>query len=368
MPLEPFKLERYFAQYEFNAKYMLSSSDAESIHLSELLDLEPAVRDSLGTTWLGYSESNGIPELRREIAKTYSTISENQVLLHTGAQEPIFNLMHSMLNPGDHVIAHFPSYQSFYSVPQSLGCEVSFWTARFENQWKLDLDELEKLIRPNTKLVLVNAPHNPTGFIFKPEEQKRLIEILRQREIYLLSDEVYRGLEIRSEDQLPAGCDLYEKAISLGVLSKAYGLAGLRLGWIATHDRDVYEKMAQFKDYTTICNPILSEKLGVIAIRHREKLFKRNLDIVQSNLKLADSFFEKNGDRFEWVRPLGGTMAFPRAKDGFNMEKFSAKLVHEKSVMLLPGTCFDLDATYFRLGLGRKNFPEAFEIFTDDIL
>ena len=363
MAIEPFLLERYFAKYEFKAKYMLSSSDAESMSLDDLLAYEPDIKNTLGKTWLGYSDSNGIPELREEIATTYTSIKPSQILTHTGAEEPIFNLLSSMLKSGDHVIAHFPGYQSVYSIPKMLGCDLTLWKSRFEDGWKLDLEELKRILRPTTKLVIVNFPHNPTGYIPALDEFQELIKVLREKGVMLLSDEVYRGLESPSSIRLPAACDLYERAVSLGVVSKAYGLAGLRTGWIATKDEAIYNNMASFKDYTTICNPILSEKLAAVAVRHRDAIIGRNQKIVTNNIIIAEQFFAAHADRFEWVRPLGGTMAFPRAKKNFDMELFSKNLLDRESVMLISGRYFNVTHDHFRLGLGRKNFPEVFEIF-----
>ena len=365
--MEPFKLERHFSKYEFQATYMASSSDAESMSLDDLLKLDAPLRSSLMNTWLGYSESNGILELREAIAKTYMTITSEQVLTHTGAEEPIFNFFHSCLHQSDHVIVHFPCYQSFYSVPQSLGCEVSLWKASFENQWRLDLNELKKLIRPSTRAVILNAPHNPTGWVISVEDQKNLIDILRAQNIYLFSDEVYREIELDSKDRVPAACDLYENAISLGVLSKAYGLAGLRLGWIASRNADVISKMAAQKDYTTICNPILSEKIGTTAVLNREFIIGRNRALVQTNWRVAESFFERQKKYFDVIAPRGGTMIFPRAKPNFELKKFIKDILEKKGVMIVGGEHFDMPENYFRLGLGRKNFPEVLALIEQHI-
>jgi aspartate/methionine/tyrosine aminotransferase len=360
--LEPFRLERYFAKYEFQAKYLASSSDAESLHVRDLLAYEPSAEEALRETWLGYSDSTGLEELRREISATYTSISPEQVLTHVGAEEPIFNFFHACLRPGDHVVVHCPSYQSLASVPKSLGCEVTRWEARFENGWAVDFAELERALRPNTRAVVVNVPHNPTGFLFTAEEQKRLVDLLRTRGILLFSDEVYRGIEMKEETRLPAACDLYENAVSLGVLSKAYGLAGLRVGWIATRNSDVLARMAAQKDYTTICSPSVTERLGCIAVRNREAIIGRNCELVRANWKLAAAFFAKHSDLFEVVPPRGGTMAFPRARNGFDVKAFTAFLLERESVMLLGGEFFEMPGRHFRLGLGRKDFPVVLSI------
>ncbi len=367
MPFEDFKLERFFAKHEFTAKHLISCSDSESIHLSELLDFEPGSREKLEELWLGYSDSRGIPQLRSEIRKLYTTVEDADILAHTGAQEPILNLFMSLIGPGDHVVTHFPGYQSSYSVPRNLGAEVSLWRAKPEAGWRLDLEELKTLLRPNTRLVVVNFPHNPSGYVMPEVEFRALIELLRERGILLLSDEVYRGLEARSTDRLPAAVDLYENAISLGVMSKAYGLAGLRVGWIATKNRKVMAAMEKQKDYTTICNPIVTEWLAALALRHSGRLMDRNRGIVATNEAAFAGFLNRNPDSFRWVPPTGGTMAFPWRADGASMEPFAKRLLEREGLMLITGKYFDSDEKFFRIGLGRKNFPEVLAILEKNL-
>jgi aspartate/methionine/tyrosine aminotransferase len=364
MKIEPFQLERYFAKHEFSARYLISSSDAEAMTVRQLLDFEPHARESLLDTYLSYNDSAGSPALREAIAATYSSLTPAHILAHTGAQEPIFNFLNCALAAGDHVIAHSPGYQSVYSIPKAIGCELELWHARPTNMWAPDLAELKRMLRPNTRAVLVNFPHNPTGFVPAREWMQELIQLLRPRGILLLSDEVYRGLEFAPAERLPAAADLYENAISVGVLSKAYGLPGLRIGWIATRNDEIYQAMAAFKDYTTICNSVVTERLATIAIRHSEQLFARNRAIVESNLALVESFFAGYPGEFGWHRPLGGTMMFAWAEKGRDMEAFSERLLIERQTMLISGCYFDQPESFFRLGLGRLAFPEGFAQFT----
>lgn len=362
MRFDDFKLERHFARHEFTARYLISCSDAESVPLRDLLDFEPGSRQKLEALWLGYSDSRGIPELRAEIAKLYATVGDRDIVAHTGAQEPILNLFMGLVGPGDHVVTHFPGYQSSYSVPKNLGAEVSLWRARPDEGWRLDLEELKALLRPNTKLVILNCPHNPSGYVMPAAEFSALVAILRERGILLLSDEVYRGLEARAADRLPAAVDVYENAISLGVMSKAYGLAGLRVGWIATKNERVRLAFEKQKDYTTICGPIVAEWLASLALRHAGRLLERNRAIVSANEAAFADFLARTGERFGWVRPAGGTMAFPWRKDGASMEPFAGKLLEREGLMLITGKYFDTDEKFFRLGLGRKDFPEVLGI------
>jgi len=356
--LPDFKLERYFAKYEFNTKYLLCSSDCEAMSIADLLAFEPGAAEKFQQTWLGYTESQGSPALRKEICNLYETIQPEHVLVHTGAGEAIFLFMQAMLNAGEHVIVHAPGYQSLAEVARGIGCEVSLWTAREENNWALDLDALPKLLRKNTKLIVINTPHNPTGYLMSRADFDSVNRFARENNLLLFSDEVYRESEYDPETRLPAACDLGEHAISLGVTSKTYGLAGLRIGWIATRNKNIYQRMAALKDYTTICNSAPSEFLAEVAMRYRLKLAGRNLGIIRKNLTVIDGLMQRHADLFSWIRPQAGSMAFPRLLKG-DVETFCDELVHEAGVMLLPGTAYDDTANHFRLGLGRRNLPEA---------
>jgi aspartate/methionine/tyrosine aminotransferase len=358
IPLSPFKLERYFARYEFSAAYLLCSSDCESLAIRDLLALEPGAGEGLSKHWLGYTESLGAPSLRREISRVYTTIQPDQVLVHSGAEEAIFLFMHAALQSGDHMIVHSPCYQSLAEVALSLGCQVTAWNGKEDNRWMPDIDELIAGIRPNTRVIAINTPHNPTGMLMQREEFLAVNQIARQRGIILFSDEVYRESEYAAADRLPAACDINDLAVSLGVMSKTYGLAGLRIGWIATHNADLFARMVQLKDYTTICSSAPSEYLAELALRHREKLARRNLEIIASNLAILDRFFAAHPDRFSWIRPKAGSIAFPKLK-GEEIDDFCHQLVTTAGVLLLPGTIFDDRGNHFRIGFGRKNMPEA---------
>jgi aspartate/methionine/tyrosine aminotransferase len=361
MHLPPFKLERFFAKYEFNVQYLLCASDCQSFTIQELLALEPDAAGRFGAHWLGYTESPGSLYLRREIAGMYMGISPEQVLVHSGAEEAIFLFMHAALGPGDHAIVHFPCYQSLIEVARSTGCDVTPWLAREEVGWALDLDELQRLLRPDTKAIVVNFPHNPTGYLMLQDEYRRLNQIAQERGITLFSDEVYREAEYRPEDRLPSACQINPTAVTLGVLSKTYGLPGLRIGWVATQDAALLAKMAALKDYTTICNSAPSEFLAELALRHRQTLAGRNLDIIARNLSVLDGFFARHAGRFTWVRPKAGPIAFPRLLSPLNggIEAFCHDLVTRAGVLLLPGTVYEDAGDHFRIGFGRATLPQA---------
>jgi aspartate/methionine/tyrosine aminotransferase len=358
MRLNAFELERYFARHEFNVGYTMCSSDCESWSVEELLALEPGADEALRRHWLGYTESAGAPALRAAISGMYSGVEPGEILVHAGAEEAIFLFMHAALGPGDHAIVHWPCYQSLLDVARSTGCEVSRWEARAADGWTLDLREVRSLLRPSTRVIVVNTPHNPTGFLMARRDFEELIALADERGIVVFSDEVYRELEHDAADRLPAACDLSARAVSIGVMSKAYGLAGLRIGWAATRNAAVRERMAALKDYTTICCSAPSEFLAELALRHRRQLVERNLGIIGRNLALLDEFFARQERRFDWVRPHAGPIAFPRLA-GAEVGAFCDAVRERAGVLLLPGTLYGHPGNHFRIGFARRSLPQA---------
>ncbi|KAF2955371.1 aminotransferase class I/II-fold pyridoxal phosphate-dependent enzyme [Marinitoga sp. 38H-ov] len=369
MKLKDFKLEVYFGKYEFTAPYLLTQSDCESMKLAQLLNYESEEKSKeLFDLWLGYTEVQGDPELRKIISSLYDTIPENNIVVHSGAQEPIFNFMNVLLEKGDHIISQFPIYQSLYEVANSLGCEISYWNVKKNDKgWYFDINDLKKLIKPNTKLIVLNSPNNPTGYAFKKEEYEEIIEISRKNNTYIFCDEVYKGLELDGITR-PWLADLYEKGISLGVMSKSYGLAGLRIGWLATQDNNLIEKLIKMKHYTTICNSATSEFLAKIALKHSDEILNRNKEIILENLSIAEDFFNKYNSLFEFYRQMAGPIAFVKINIDEKIEDFCEKLVQNKGVLLLPANIYDYPGNYFRIGFGRKNFRESLFKFEEFLI
>jgi len=326
--------------------------------IGDLLKLGQVSEATLSNVWLGYTESQGDPALREEIAQLYSGVNPEQVLVHSGAEEPIFNFMNAILEPGDHVIVLYPCYQSLTEIAESIGCEVTYWKLENCPDWKVDFDIFKDQIRPNTKLVIVNTPHNPTGFQFTKEEFKTLSDLSNEHGFFIFSDEVYRYLEYDENDRLPSICDINENGLALGVMSKTFGLAGLRIGWIATQNKEIYHKLAAYKDYTTICNSAPSEFLSTLALKNKEKLIKRNLGIVNNNLSLLNQFFDQYQDLFRWSMPKAGPIAFPELRRG-EITKFCHDLVTKAGVLLLPGTLYDKSSNNFRIGFGRTTMEQS---------
>lgn len=363
MKIRPFKLERYYTLHEFTAQYSLCNSDCEAMSIGELLAMEDGAQEQFNNLGLGYTETKGHPELRRDIAATYQIISEEDILVCSGAQEPIFLFSQAILSTGDEVIVQMPCYQSVHSIPESMGCKVKNWMVRYINgRPAFDLVELEKMITNKTKVIYINTPHNPTGFHFSKVEQEALIAIARKYGVIIFSDEVYRELEHQPQYAIPGFGDAYENGVSLGVMSKAYGLPGLRIGWLATQNKEIIEKVAILKEYTTICNSGPSEFLAGVGLRNRQNLLERNLTIIKHNLPLYDAFFAKYGDLFSWFRPNAGPIAFVKMNFSTDDMLFADRALKEAKVLLLPGGIYDYPG-FFRIGFGREAIPEALAVF-----
>lgn len=364
MDISPFLIERFFAEFEFSVPYMLSGSDAESFTISEVLGLDGKYDRNLKCFLdlkLAYTESKGAPQLRKSISTLYTKVTDDDILVFSGAEEGIFAFMAGFLQRGDHLIVQFPCYQSLYEVAKANGVEISFWELDEERQWKPDIEKLRKMIRPETKGIMVNHPNNPTGFLPTHKDLDELIGVCQEHNLFLFSDEVYRLSEHSRDLRLPAVADLYQKGISLGVMSKPLGLPGLRIGWIATQSSEVMEKIEIFKDYTTICNSAPSEFLATLALESHETILERNLGIIKSNLDLLREFFDRNSDLFSWVEPKAGNIGFVKCLFTDDVEQFCFDLVKEKGVLLLPSTKYGFGKSHFRIGFGRADFPQGLQ-------
>lgn len=360
----PFRMERYYAPREFTARYLLCASDCESLSIGELLHLAGEDLGSFGNLRLGYIDSTGTHSLRSAIAAQFEQIDSQHVLVHSGAQEAIFTTFTALLHPGDHVIVHHPSYQSLSEVPAFRGCEVTLWTAREDHNWALDLNVLEGAITPRTRLIAINSPHSPTGAQLSRGDLETIVSLARRQGIVVFSDEVYRGLEYHESERLPAICDIYERGISLGVMSKGYGLAGLRIGWVATQSEQVLIQIAGIKDYTTICSSAPSDYLACHALGVGDRLLAASRDRILHNLPLLRAALEKH-PRLVMVPPRAGPVGLIRVLGRPDIDAFCDETLRDSGILLLPGTVFDLSSQAFRVGFGRADFPDVLGRFVD---
>jgi len=358
MEIRPFAIERFYERWEFRAEWMLSSSDCESRALADLLELEPDAHERLLALRLGYTEVAGSSELLAAVSELYEQLAPADVLTLAAAEEGIFTAYHALLGPGDHAIVEAPCYGSAIELARSTGAEVSLWQRRYEDGWAHDVEALEAELRPQTKLIYINSPHNPTGTQMSNGVFERVVELARESAIVLFSDEVYRGLEHDPLARLPAACEVYERGISLGTVSKAHGLPGLRIGWLACRDPALLARIRDMKLYTTICSSAPSELLVALALRHSEHLVQESRRLVLANLPLIDDLIARRAELLEWVRPSAGPIGFPRLRGVDDVALWCEQTAERASVLVLPGTVYEQPG-HVRLGFGRANLAEA---------
>jgi len=360
--IKPFKLERYFAKHEFTATYLMSSSDAEPLTMPELLAFaDDEHRDMWDNLWLGYTESKGHPQLLKSIASLYDNITSENVL-GVVPEEGIFISMSSLLQASDHIVVVSPAYQSLYQIAEERGCDISYWQPNFETL-TFEIETLASLVRDDTKMIVINFPHNPTGAMLTLEQMQAIVEVAKAHDCILFSDEMYRWSEQDESQRLPSACEIYDKAITLCGLSKTFALPGLRVGWLATQNEAIMQTLSTFKDYTTICGSAPSEILALIALNAKDQLIARTLDIVNTNLMVLDQFFAQYSGVVRWNRPHVGMITFVELTHNTSIDTFAEQLVEQEGVMIVPASQFDIEGNFFRLGYGRRNLPQALEHF-----
>jgi aspartate/methionine/tyrosine aminotransferase len=364
MKIVDFALERYFAQYEFTTPYILCSSDVQGMPMHELLALADA--DAL-TRWqsltLGYTETSGLPALREAIADLYVGVTPDDVITFAGAEEAVFIAANVLLGPGDHLITTWPGYQSLYEVGRATGADVTLIELTPESGWQLTAAQVRQALRPNTKMVLINTPHNPTGSLMAQADWHEVVALCAEAGVVLFADEVYRFLEYNPQDRLPAACELSTSALSLGVMSKAFGLAGLRIGWLVVRDADVRARLLAYKDYTTICNSAPSEILALIALRAAPQVLARSRRIIQANVAAFTAACARHAPVLSMVPPQAGSVAFAQLNLAKPIAEVAHELAHQHGVLILPATVYGYPGNYFRVGFGKADFEQGLARF-----
>jgi aspartate/methionine/tyrosine aminotransferase len=373
--LPDFRLETWFSRWEFAARYTLTASDVETMTVAEVLELDGQTLDVLAGLDLGYRPTFGTDELRCAVAGSYDVVTPADVLAFAGAQEALFWVLAELLRDGGHAVVTVPNYQSIESVPIACGADVSglaLWTGRGADlRWTLDPERLVGLLRPDTRVVVVNFPNNPTGFVPPRAELEELARVCDERGIVLVSDEVFRGIEPDPGATLPQAADLSPRAVSVNVMSKSYGLPGLRVGWVACRDRDLLGRLERRKHYTSICNAGPSELIAAAALRSAAVIHARNRALVATNVALVEAFTAARPRLFQFSAPDGGCVAFPRYLGPDGVETFVRRAVEEAGILMLPASVYssgldtggagEVPADRFRIGVGRRDLPEALE-------
>ncbi len=371
MIVSQFHLEKYFAKYEFTADYMFSSSDCDGYSMKYILskasENEKQMWDNLH---LGYTETPGSPYLREAISKYYNKTSVDDIVVASPGELSFMTmniLMEGVENP--HAVVVSPAYQSLYEVLKSLGCELSFWNAESgAGEWKFKVEDLRKLVKKNTRVIIINFPHNPTGAYLTKDQINEVIDIARECGAYIYSDEMYRDLIIdNSYKPLEPLSDLYEKGISLWGMAKSFGLAGARIGWIVSQDKWLTEQILQFKTYLSMCSSAPSEILSAIVLNHKEDFLLPNIEKIKRNVTLFEESINKGNLPWvnEFIPPVAGSVAFVKINCDTTSMQWSEDLVESKSILTVPAEMFEYPGTYLRIGFGRENFPKVLSMLEE---
>lgn len=365
MKIAPFATEQFFARHEFATPYQLCNSDCESLSIAELLALAGLPPDALGRERLAYGEPQGRPALREAIAGLYANVSPDHVVVLGSPIEGIYLAARTLVSPGDEVVVLSPAYDALVNLFEHVAGpgQVLRWRFLAEpDRWALRLEDLDDLLSDRTRMLVVNFPHNPTGYLPSPAMQGELLARVRDRGLYLFCDEMYFGLVHSGTPVVPSAADFPECTLALSGLSKTYGLPGLRCGWLVVRDAALRERIMNWKYYTSICPPVASEALALAALRVADTLRLRNLARIERNLRIADAFFARWPGRFEWRRPLGGSTALV----GFDVPSVSAlaeRLARNEGLLIQSAAMLGGDDRHMRIGLGRENFPQVLERF-----
>jgi len=367
MKIAPFRTEHFFAQYEFTTPYQLCNSDCETTTVEELLKMANVSKDELGRLSLGYTETLGFPPLREAIAETYDGVTTDDVVMLATPVEGIYLVAQAALNPGDEVIVLSPAYDALINMFEHVVGPKNVRRWKFvpdesNTRWELDFDQLSDLITSKTRMLVVNFPHNPTGYLPTQDQLQDLIRIIEQKELILFCDEMYFGLVHSGTPQISSAAEITNRAIVLSGLSKTYGLPGLRTGWLVIHDEELRENIINWKCYTSICASAPSEFLALAAWKVRDQLRDRSITQIEHNLGLAHSFFARWPELFTWYKPIAGSVALvgmhvPSVTD------FAIQLIEQAGVLILPAATLGSDDKHMRMGFGRAAYGEALEKF-----
>ena len=358
MHLPPFLIERMFAKHEFTARVNLTGSDTEALSLNELWQVAPErTRAWYESLTLGYTESPGHPELRELAAQASDVESGSNVQIFAGATEAVFVLLNAVLEAGDHVIVIGPTYQLLIDVPRAIGAEVTEVRLRRENGWELDISEIRNALRPNTRLIVTNFPHNPTGALTERAVFEELLNLVDGTDTFLLSDEIYRGIELDPQRQLPSAAALTPNAITVTGVSKVLGMAGVRIGWTVTQNAGITDKLLDYRYWTTLATSAPSEVLAIAGLQAAPALLDRANTLVRTNAAALASFVA-SAPGWDWIPPVGGTCAYPWLISS-EAQAFSEWLVEHHGVLLASDAMFQHTGQHLRFGLGRAQFQEG---------
>lgn len=361
MDMSSFLVDSYFTAYESRAKYMMGSSDPESLPLKEIVsDLSAYVDEPLS-----YALGNGYLPLREKLSTLYESITPDQIAIMNGGEETIYVAMHALLKPGDEIVVQMPSYQSLSVIAKEIGCSIIEYRPDFEEKWAFDPELLKTKITPKTRLLILNYPHNPTGTCLTDSEMGSVAELCRKHDLYLIADEVYRFLRMNECCSDASFADLYENTVALGSFSKTFAAPGLRLGWVATKSSELLHRLLAYRHFTSTCSNLPCQWIASELLNKRDTILQRNNAIVRRNAALLGQFLTKHADLFAYVPPQGATMAYVKLLGGQGAMDFCMEILEHTGVLIVPSSVLDNSDEYLRIGLGRESFPKCIQLLNE---
>ena len=344
MKIKPFAVEEWMNAWEVGAKYNIAETCVDSISMNELFELtgedKTEFLNRLCARRLSYGDIEGLPEFRKGVCALYKTLNIENIVPTHGASGANHHVFYSLISPGDRVVSIMPTYQQLYSIPESYGADVQILHLSKENNYLPDLEKLRRLVTPETKIICINNPNNPTGALMSEQLLREIVEIARSADAWILCDEVYRHLS-QEDDWCPSIVDLYEKGISVSSMSKVFSLAGLRLGWIATHDMSVVKSCLSHRDYNLVSCGVFDEMLAAAALKHRDKLLERSRKIVRENLQILDDWVSSE-PHVSYVKPKAGTTALVYYDLDIPSYEFCEEMYKKTGAFVTPGDCFEV--------------------------
>lgn len=344
MKIKPFAVEEWMNAWEVGAKYNIAETCVDSISMNELFELtgedKTEFLNRLCARRLSYGDIEGLPEFRKGVCGLYKTLNIENIVPTHGASGANHHVFYSLISPGDRVVSIMPTYQQLYSIPESYGADVQILHLSKENNYLPDLKKLRRLVTPETKMICINNPNNPTGALMSEQLLREIVEIARTADAWILCDEVYRHLS-QEDDWCPSIVDLYEKGISVSSMSKVFSLAGLRLGWIATHDMSVVKSCLSHRDYNLVSCGVFDEMLAAAALKHRDKLLERSRKIVRENLQILDDWVSSE-PHVSYVKPKAGTTALVYYDLDIPSYEFCEEMYKKTGAFVTPGDCFEV--------------------------
>ena len=344
MKIKPFAVEEWMNAWEVGAKYNIAETCVDSISMNELFELtgedKTEFLNRLCARRLSYGDIEGLPEFRKGVCGLYKTLNIENIVPTHGASGANHHVFYSLISPGDRVVSIMPTYQQLYSIPESYGADVQILHLSKENNYLPDLEKLRRLVTPKTKMICINNPNNPTGALMSEQMLRDIVEIARSADAWILCDEVYRHLS-QEDGWCPSIVDLYEKGISVSSMSKVFSLAGLRLGWIATHDMSVVKSCLSHRDYNLVSCGVFDEMLAAAALKHRDKLLERSRKIVRENLQILDDWVGSE-PHVNYVKPKAGTTALVYYDLDISSYEFCEEMYKKTGAFVTPGDCFEV--------------------------